>query len=59
MNTEILFYIIIGILTLQFILETYLDYLNSKHYKDAIPTELSDVYDGEEYVKSQDYTQTN
>jgi STE24 endopeptidase len=59
MNTEILFYIIIGILTLQFILETYLDYLNSKHYKDTIPTELSDVYDGEEYVKSQDYTQTN
>ena len=59
MNTEILFYIIISILTLQFILETYLDYLNSKHYKDAIPTELSDVYDREEYVKSQDYKQTN
>lgn len=59
MNTEVLFYIIISILTLQFILETFLDYLNAKHYKDAIPTELIDVYDTEEYLKSQDYKQTN
>ncbi len=59
MNTEVLFYSIIGILTLQFVIETYLDYLNSKHYKDVIPTELSDVYDREEYVKSQNYKQTN
>lgn len=59
MNTEVLFYMIIGILSLEFIIETYLDYLNSKHYKDAIPIELSDVYDQEEYVKSQNYKQIN
>jgi len=59
MNTEVLLYIIITILTLQFIVETYLDYLNAKHYKDAIPNELNDVYDSEAYKKSQEYKQTN
>ncbi|MDP5231720.1 MAG: M48 family metallopeptidase [Cellulophaga sp.] len=59
MNTEILFYIILTIITLQFIVETYLDFINSKRYKEEIPKELGDVYDKEEYAKSQAYKQTN
>lgn len=57
MNT--LFYIIILILILQFILETVLDYLNAKHYGSAVPEELNDVFNVEEYTKSQAYKKTN
>jgi STE24 endopeptidase len=54
-----LFYIIIFILVFQFILDTYLNYLNAKRFQDAIPIELSDVFDAKEYQKSYDYKKTN
>ncbi|WP_158976104.1 M48 family metallopeptidase [Cellulophaga sp. L1A9] len=59
MTANLLFYLIIAIVSLQFILETTLDYLNAKRYKDPIPAELNDVFDAEEYQKSQDYKATN
>jgi len=59
MNSTTLYYIIIGILIFQFILETILDYLNAKKYNDAIPEELQDVFDAEAYKKSQEYKKTN
>ncbi|MDE3743816.1 M48 family metallopeptidase [Maribacter polysaccharolyticus] len=59
MTHTLLFYSIIAILTVQFIIETILDYLNSKRYNDPIPDELQDVYEIEEYLKSQDYKMTN
>lgn len=57
MNT--LFYIIVGILIFQFVLELVLEYLNAKRYNDPIPDELNDVFDAEEYQKSQSYKTTN
>jgi len=54
-----LFYIIIAILALQFLLETFMNYLNARHYGDPVPGELADVFDKEEYQKSQDYKKTN
>lgn len=57
MNT--LFYFIVLILVLEFLLETVLDYLNAKHYGDPIPKELTDVFEIEEYQKSQEYQKTN
>ena len=57
MNT--LFYIIITILLVQFVLETFLDYLNAKRYGDPVPAELKDVFDVDEYQKSQAYKKTN
>ncbi|WP_373517189.1 M48 family metallopeptidase [Pricia sp.] len=57
MNT--LFYIIILILVLQFVIETVLDYLNAKRYGDPVPDELNDVFNAEEYEKSQAYKKTN
>lgn len=57
MNT--LFYSIITILVVQFLIETLLDYLNAKHYDDPIPKDLEDVFDQEEYQKSQAYQKTN
>ncbi|NHF61178.1 M48 family metallopeptidase [Flavobacteriaceae bacterium TP-CH-4] len=58
MNTT-LFYVIIAILVLQFVVETVLDYLNARRYDDPVPDELNDVFDTEEYQKSQDYKKTN
>ncbi|MET6990228.1 M48 family metallopeptidase [Sediminicola arcticus] len=59
MNSSILFYTIITILSIQFLLETILDYLNSKRYQDPVPSELNDVFEASEYEKSQRYKKTN
>lgn len=56
---NILFYIIIGILIVQYSVETILDYLNAKKYGDPVPKELDNLFDAEEYQKSQDYKKTN
>jgi len=55
MTATVLFYIIIGILILNFIIDKILDALNAKHFNDPIPNELNDVYDTAEYEKSQRY----
>ncbi|KOY52609.1 Peptidase family M48 [Polaribacter dokdonensis DSW-5] len=36
-----------------------MDILNTKHFDDKIPEKLADVYDEEEYQKSQEYKKTN
>ncbi|WCO00745.1 M48 family metallopeptidase [Psychroserpens ponticola] len=59
MTAQTLFYIIIGIILVNFIIDKVLDALNAKHYDDTIPEELNDVYDETEYKKSQDYKKTN
>jgi STE24 endopeptidase len=59
MNSTTLFYIITSIIVINFIIDKVLDALNAKHYDDAIPDELSDVYDEAEYKKSQAYKKTN
>ncbi|WBL24564.1 M48 family metallopeptidase [Zunongwangia sp. HGR-M22] len=55
MNPETLFYIIVAIILADFIFDKILDTLNAKHFNDPIPPELADVYDKEEYEKSQRY----
>lgn len=59
MNAGSLFYIIIGILITKFIIDKIVDHLNAKHFNDALPIEISDVYDEAEYKKSQQYKATN
>ena len=59
MTAQILFYIIIGILIFDYLVDLFLDYLNAKHYNDALPEDLQDVYDADDYKKSQDYKLTN
>lgn len=55
MNSETLLYIIIGIIVIDFIFDKILDALNAKHFNDPIPKELEDVYNIEEYERSQLY----
>ncbi|WP_370104018.1 M48 family metallopeptidase, partial [Winogradskyella sp.] len=59
MTAQTLFYIIIAIIIINFIKDKILDAINAKHYNDPIPKELNDVYDEEEYKKSQAYKATN
>ena len=59
MTPEVIFAIIILILAVNFIIDKVLDYLNAKHFNDKIPVPLSDVYNEEEYYKSQQYKKEN
>ena len=54
-----LFYILISILLIKFILDTLLNHLNAKHFNDTVPKEVSNVYDIDEYKKSQSYKKVN
>ena len=59
MDSNSLFLIIIFILLLQYAVESVLNYLNAKRFSDPIPDELDDVFNKEEYIKSQSYKKTN
>jgi STE24 endopeptidase len=59
MTAITLFYIIIAIIIINFIKDKILDAINAKHYNDPIPEELKDVYDQDEYKKSQAYKAVN
>lgn len=55
MTAEQLFYLIIGILTANYLLDLTLSRLNAKMYSDPPPESLKDLFDKEEYEKSQAY----
>lgn len=59
MSSTTLFYIIIGIIILNFLKDKILNALNAKHFGDDLPEEVSDVFDNEEYKKSQAYKKVN
>ena len=53
------FYLIIGIVILDFAFGRFLDYLNTTRWSDELPTELAGIYDATEYKKSQQYLKAN
>ncbi|WP_432410754.1 M48 family metallopeptidase [Rasiella sp. SM2506] len=55
MDPQTLFYLLIGIILANFIIDKILGALNAKHFNDTLPEELKDVYDTTEYKKSQRY----
>lgn len=59
MTPQLLFYIIIGVLVLDFVIQKIIGALNARHFDDPIPAEVKDVYDKEEYLKSQAYKKIN
>lgn len=59
MTGSILFVIIISVLVVNYLKEEVISFVNAKHFNDPIPIELEDVYDKEEYQKSQSYKLTN
>lgn len=56
---EILFWIIIGIIVVDFIFEKYLDYLNTTTMSNVLPDELKGIYDEGKYKKQQEYQREN
>lgn len=59
MDSQILLIIILIIISVDFALEQFLDYLNLKNQKEELPNELKDIYDEEKYKKSISYSKAN
>mgnify|MGYP005817544799 CR=1 FL=1 len=59
MTPTIVFFIIVGIIIVNFIVDKILDALNAKHFNDVLPKEIEDVYEAEDYQKSQAYKKVN
>jgi len=55
MTPETILKIMIAIISIDFIVERILSFLNSKNKKKEIPEELKGIYDEEKYMKSQRY----
>jgi STE24 endopeptidase len=53
------FILILSIIIFNYILEQILSLLNRRNYNYTIPDELVDVYEKEQYQKSQEYKKTN
>lgn len=53
-----IFYLIVGILVFDYLLERLLDYLNSTRWSTDIPIELNGIYNAEKYAKAQAYEKT-
>ena len=54
-----IFWIIIAILLVDFIVERYLDYLNTTRWSDQLPDEVKGIYDEEKYRQQQAYSKVN
>jgi len=50
-----LYYIIIGIVFFDFVLERWLDHLNASRFRAKLPEELQGIFDEEKYKKQQEY----
>ncbi|NOR27458.1 MAG: M48 family metalloprotease [Lutibacter sp.] len=59
MTPTVIFYILIGIISLKFLFDTYINALNAKHFNDVISEELEGIYNEDEYLKSQHYKKEN
>ena len=53
-----IFIVILIVIIFNYLLERFLDYLNSTYWSNTIPPELEGIYDTEKYKKSQDYEKT-
>lgn len=59
MTYNTVFVIIVVIILVDFALERYLDYLNSRKWSTDLPEELRDVFDAVQYKKQQEYKRIN
>ena len=59
MSSEIIFFIIVVFLCLDFVLERVLESLNSKHMSPVLPDSLKGIYEEKEYSRFQSYKREN
>lgn len=55
-SADSFFVIILVVIAFNYLLEQFLDYLNSRNWSDVLPDELAGIYNADEYRKSQNYT---
>jgi STE24 endopeptidase len=55
---DFLFYLIVGIIAFDYVLDRFLEYLNSTYWTNELPLELSEIYDSKKYEKFLDYEKT-
>ena len=58
MDAKIILFLIIVILSIDYILNSVLSYLNYKSLSKPLPNELDNIYDESDYQKSQDYNKS-
>jgi STE24 endopeptidase len=56
---QIVFFLIVAIIVVDFIFERIIDYLNTTRWSDMLPEKLKGIYDEEAYQKSQAYKKAN
>lgn len=54
-----LFFIVVTIVAAGFLLDCWLDYLNTTRWSDRLPDEVKDIYDEEKYARQQAYEKAN
>ncbi len=59
MNAEIILYLLLATITLDFVLEFILDFLNLNYQKDELPEALKGIYEEDKFKKSQEYLKVN
>ncbi len=59
MDSQTIFYIIIGILVFQHLFDMLLDFLNKSRWTETLPKELEGIYDPEKYAKHIGYKKAN
>ena len=59
MSAQTILYIILGIITANFLLEQFLEYVNNRNRKATLPDRLKGIYDENEYQKSIAYQRAN
>ena len=56
MNSENWLYLIIGLVVINYLFSTVLNYLNDKNWKTDIPENMKEFYDEEKYIKAKNYS---
>ncbi len=56
---QILLYVIIAIIVLDYVFDRWMDYLNTTRWSRVLPDSLKGIYDEEKYRKSQEYSRVN
>jgi STE24 endopeptidase len=52
------YYLLLFFVIFEFVVLTFLDYLNTRNWSNKLPEELKGIYDEEKYAKSMEYEKT-
>jgi STE24 endopeptidase len=55
MTVQAIFYLILALFIFEYILNTVLSYLNTRHWNFELPDDLKEIYDQTQYSKSMKY----